>query len=142
MTELTGPERAGDRPYPRLRRAAAAPPARSRRLRPGDRHESDVLLRQLDGHLASLHLMRERVDVGLAEQVAAALRRLVKETASASAVDRARVRAAVHFFMLRRGTRRLHGFTDHVKVVNELLRALGRDDLAIVGGAVQGPQNP
>ncbi|MEN3308047.1 MAG: hypothetical protein V7603_4249 [Micromonosporaceae bacterium] len=101
----------------------------------GLRHESDVLLRQLDGHLASLRMTRDHVDVRLAEQVAAALRRLVTETGSASAVDRARVRAAVHFFMLRRdarGFRRpLRGLADHIRVVNELLSTLGRDDLAI-----------
>jgi hypothetical protein len=102
----------------------------------GFRHESDVLLRQLDGHLASLRLNRDHADVRLAEQVAAALRRLVTETGSASAVDRARVRAAVHFFMLRRDARGFRrplrgGLADHVRVVNELLTTLGRDDLAI-----------
>lgn len=97
------------------------------------RHESDVLLRQLDGHLASLRLARE--DLGLAEQVAAALRRLVTETSSASAADRARVRAAVHLFMLRRdrrGFRRARrGQGDDVRVVNELLSTLGREDLTV-----------
>ncbi len=101
----------------------------------GDRHESEVLLRQLDGHLASLRATRGYVDVLLAEQVAGALRRLIVETASASAVDRARVRAAVHCFMLRRDgrgfRRRLRGLRDNVRVVNELLSTLGRDDLAI-----------
>ncbi|HKS98240.1 MAG TPA: hypothetical protein VJT31_01820 [Rugosimonospora sp.] len=104
-----------------------------RRPERGHRHESDVLLRQLDGHVAGLRLNRE--DARLAEQVAAALRRLVTETASASAADRARVRAAVHFFMLRRdgrGFRRpLRGLRDNVRVVNELLATLGRDDLAV-----------
>ncbi len=99
----------------------------------GLKHESDVLLRQLDGHLASLRLARE--DVGLAEQVAAALRRLVMETSSASAVDRARVRAAVHFFMLRRDRRGFHrprrGQREDIRVVNELLTTLGREDLAV-----------
>jgi hypothetical protein len=106
------------------------------RVERGLRHETDVLLRQLDGHLASLRVRRmSREDVGLAEQAAAVLRRLVMETASASAADRARVRAAVHFFMLRRngrGFRRpVRGLRDNVRVVNELLVALGRDDLAI-----------
>jgi hypothetical protein len=98
----------------------------------GFKQDSDVLLRQVDGRLASLRLARE--DVRLAEQVAAALRRLITETASASAVDRARVRAAVHFFMLRRdgrGLRRPLRVGDTVRVVNELLMALGRADLAV-----------
>jgi hypothetical protein len=111
----------------------------------GLRHESDVLLRQLDGHLASLRLTRGLVDVRLAEQVAAALRRLITETSSASAVDRARVRAAVHFFMLRRdaqGFRRpLRGQHEHVRVINELLRTLGRKDLMIaIEGSVRMPE--
>jgi len=108
----------------------------------GLRHESDVLLRQLDGHVASLRLDRE--DGRLAEQAAATLRRLIAETASASAADRARVRAAVHYFMLRRSARGFRrpprGLRDNVRVVNELLTALGRDDLAIGTEAVPEPR--
>ncbi len=84
-------------------------------------HESEVLLRQLDGHLASVRAERDPNDVALAERVAAALRRLVVETAFASAADRARVRAAVHYFVLRRDAR----------VVNEIVRGLGRADLLL-----------
>lgn len=141
--------------------------------------ESDVLLRQLDGHLAGLRASQRPVDLGLAELLAAALRRLVTETAFASAADRARVRAAVHYFVLHHDTRpsshraRPAGswtrsdertrpsersrpseriwpgegtrsgeptrsgqpvartLLDDVRVVNEILRTLGRTDLTI-----------
>lgn len=102
----------------------------------GHSHESDILLRQLDGHLAGLRASRHPVDLGLAERMAESLRRLVTETAFASAADRARVRAAVHYFVLRRepraGERRSgRGQTADVQVVNEIMRALGRHDLAV-----------
>jgi hypothetical protein len=102
----------------------------------GLRHESDVLIRQLDGHLASLRASRDHVDVALAERVAGALRRLVTETTSASAADRARVRAAVHYFVLRRdgrtGDRRpARALTEDVRVVNDIMHALNRHDLQV-----------
>jgi hypothetical protein len=106
-----------------------------RRGERGARHESDVLLRQLDGHLAGLRLARE--DMSAAEQVAAALRQLIIDTASSSAADRARVRAAVHLFILRREARgrqrppRGHRDGDSLRMVNELLGTLGRGDLAV-----------
>jgi hypothetical protein len=52
------------------------------------------------------------------------LRRLILETARASAVDRARVRAAVHYFV---------GRPVHLGlwVVNDILRDLGRHDLML-----------
>src|SRR5437667_133194 len=56
--------------------------------------ESQVLLRQLDRHLAALRRHGDPADVALAEELAAALRRLVSETTFASAADRAKVRAA------------------------------------------------
>jgi hypothetical protein len=103
--------------------------------RRGFGHESDVLIRQLDGHLASLRVGRDRVDVALAERVADALRRLVAETLFASAADRARVRAAVHYFVLRRdgrGERRpARALTEDVRVVNAIMVTLGRDDLLV-----------
>ena len=82
-------------------------------------HESEVLLRQLDRHLAGLRRHGDPADVALAEELAAALRRLVTETAVASAADRAKVRAAVHYFVRRRG----RGVADEVRVVNEILSA-------------------
>jgi hypothetical protein len=82
-------------------------------------HESEVLLRQLDRHLAGLRLDREPADVEVAEQLVAALRRLITETAFASAADRARVRAAVHYFVRRRS----RAVAEDVRVINEILAA-------------------
>jgi hypothetical protein len=123
--------------------------------------ESDALLRQIDGYLAMLrtpgtsarHLSVttvRAVDLGRAEQVAEALRRLVDETALASAADRARVRAAVHCFVsggvplrTRLGGGR-YALVPWLRVdtrasrrpraqrrVSELLRELGRPDLIV-----------
>jgi hypothetical protein len=101
----------------------------------GQRHESDVLLRQLDGNLGSLRVGREPLDVLLAERITEALGRLVTETIRSSAADRARVRAAVHYFVLRRdgrGERRVaRELTEDARVVNEILAALGRHDLRV-----------
>jgi hypothetical protein len=96
--------------------------------------ESDVLLRRLDGHLAGLRLERDPVEYAIAERLTGALRRLVTDTAYASAADRALVRAAVHYFVLRpgRGDRRLaRPMTEDVRVVNEILRTLERPDLTV-----------
>ena len=68
------------------------------------RQESEVLLRQLDAYLAALRTGRGAADVGHAERMAAALRQLIADTARSSAVDRARVRAAVHYFVYRGAT--------------------------------------
>src|SRR6266545_1642133 len=80
---------------------------------------SAALLRQLDRYLAGL-------------------RRLVVETATASAADRARVRAAVHYVALRRGfpaprgeRRPTRGVAEDVRVVNDILQRLGRADLVV-----------
>jgi hypothetical protein len=101
----------------------------------GARHESDLLLRQLDRHLLGLRQRLPDADVALAERVADALRRLVTETAQASAADRARVRAAVHYFVLRRegrGERRPERpVTEDVWVVNHIMGTLGRLDLVV-----------
>ncbi|OLB75755.1 MAG: hypothetical protein AUI14_20365 [Actinobacteria bacterium 13_2_20CM_2_71_6] len=94
--------------------------------------ESEILLGQLDRRLARLRLDRDPTQVELAERLTAALRRLVTETLSASAADRARVRAAVHYFALRRGERRVaRAMTEDVRVVNDILRLLGRPDLMV-----------
>jgi hypothetical protein len=84
-------------------------------------YESEVLLRQLDRHLAGLRADGEPADVALAEHLVAALRRRVTETAFASAADRARVRAAVHYFVRRRGDRWARALTEDVRVVGEIL---------------------
>jgi hypothetical protein len=104
------------------------------------RHESDVLLRQLDGHLAWVQA-RAPHDMPLAERIAATLRRLVAETSRASAADRAMVRAAVHFVVVRRDNRHSHHqhhdrhprrpVSADVPVLNEIVGRLGREDLLI-----------
>lgn len=94
------------------------------RERRGDRHESDVLLWQLDRHLARLKAREEFDDLALAEHISSHLRQLIADTTRASAVDRARVRAAVHYFVVRPVHLGLW-------VVNDILRDLGRDDLLI-----------
>jgi len=92
--------------------------------RRGHRHESDVLLRQLDGHLARLKAKQEHHQLALAERIAEHLRQLIADTMKASAVDRARVRAAVHYFLVR---------PVHLGLwmVNDIFRDLGRHDLLI-----------
>jgi hypothetical protein len=100
-------------------------------------HESDVLLRQLDAHLAWVQA-RSPHDFALAQRIAANLRRLVAETARASAADRAMVRAAVHFVVVRRERHHHHHarlpqrpVSADVPVFNEIVTALGRQDLAL-----------
>ena len=90
--------------------------------------ESEVLIRQLDRHLSGLRADRDPGEIELAERLAAALRRLVADTAVASAADRAQVRAAVHYVIRRRGNRPLAG---DIRVVNDILRRLGRADLLV-----------
>jgi hypothetical protein len=68
---------------------------------PGYRTESDVLLREIDTGLAGLRVARPAADVEIAERIAVELRRLVVQTARASAADRARVCAAVRYFTSR-----------------------------------------
>lgn len=88
------------------------------------RHECDVLIRQIDRRLARLRTAAN-VDTALAERIADVLRRLVVDTAQASAADRARVRAAVHYFLVRRA--------DDARVVNRIVRDLGHADPGLSG---------
>lgn len=103
--------------------------------RRGNRHETDVLLRQIDGHLARLAANRlvPLDDLLTAERIADALRRLVIETTHASAHDRARVRAAVHFFVVRRDPRQdrrpARPLSVDVRVISEIMGQIGRTDL-------------
>lgn len=114
----------------------------------GPPSETDVLLRQLDTRLVLLrangnHRAADEHDdrsnpihvhLHAAERLAAVLRRLIRETNGASAADRARVRAAVHYFALPRDgsdQRRVKYPFQDVHVVNELLHELGRDDLMV-----------
>lgn len=93
-----------------------------RGVQDGHDDDRDVLIRQIDTRLAALDAA-SRADPVLAERVADVLRRLVVDTAHASAADRARVRAAVRYFLVRRAA--------DVRVVNAILRDLGRADLAL-----------
>src|SRR5688500_18384984 len=98
----------------------------------GVRHDSDVLIEQLDSRLARLRAGRgpggppaaPAGDLAAAEPVATQLRQPIAECTQASAADRARVRAAVHYF-LGRG-RRSRTIADNVRVVNEIIGDLGR----------------
>jgi len=83
--------------------------------------ESEILVRRLDRYLAGLRLSGNPEELPAAERVAEVLRRVIAETASASAADRARVRAAVHYFVLR-GDRRPRAIAEDVRVVNAILQ--------------------
>ncbi len=89
--------------------------------------ESEILIRRLDRYLAGLRPSDDPADLAVAGRLAEALRRVVAETASASAADRARVRAAVHYVVLRRA----RPIAEDVRVVNEILLLLDRPDLTI-----------
>jgi hypothetical protein len=100
----------------------------------GVRHESEVLVRQVDGRLVTLRSHGDtapagfrRVDLEQAERVAHHLRLLVASTAQSSAVDRARVRAAVHYFVglhNTRGRRRQRSLAEELRVVDDMVREL------------------
>ncbi|EWM65311.1 hypothetical protein ACIODS_08410 [Micromonospora chalcea] len=66
---------------------------------------TDLLLRQVDGRLAALRAGLRGPDLELAEELARRLREMILATARSSAADRARVRAAVHYFVQRRESR-------------------------------------
>src|SRR3954451_13798305 len=70
----------------------------------GERHlpDTDHLISQVDRHVARLRATRGQHDLALAERLAGCLRQLILDTASSCATDRARVRAAVRYFVLRR----------------------------------------
>ena len=55
--------------------------------------ESEVLLREVDRCLTRLRLGSDGADLEMAERLASALRRLVTDTAVASAADRAQARS-------------------------------------------------
>jgi len=102
----------------------------------GVRHESEVLVRQVEGRLATLRasfaggvIPITAGDLDSAERAALRLRELVASTAHASAVDRARVRAAVHYFLGLRNTRSRRPrrtLAEDIRVVNEIVRTLER----------------
>lgn len=96
---------------------------------------TDVLIRKVNSHLAALRSGLSGADLDLAERLARALRELVVSTAQASAADRGQVRAAVHFFVLRRESRgrllSVRSLAAAQRVVNRVVRQLGRPDLLV-----------
>jgi hypothetical protein len=109
----------------------------------GFQHDSDVLTRQVDRQLALLRAASPSPESALAERLAACLRELIESTTRASASDRARVRAAVHYFVLRSGHHRHHdrapaqrSLVADQRVVNEVALHLGRPDLVVEGAQI------
>jgi hypothetical protein len=98
-------------------------------------HGTDILLRTVDNRLSGARAGLGAADLDLAERIAACLRELVIDTTSASAADRARVRAAVHHFALRQPARGGHppvrSFAATRLVVNRIVLQLGRPDLVV-----------
>jgi hypothetical protein len=96
---------------------------------------TDVLIRKVDSHLATVRAGLRGPELELAEHLAASLRQVVLDTAQASAADRARVRAAVHYFVLRRENREqllpLRSLNVAQRVVNKVVIQLGRPDLVV-----------
>lgn len=109
----------------------------------GFQHETDVLIRRVDAQLARLRSARLGHDLDLAERLVAALRQMILATARASAADRARVRAAVHYFVVRRaGRRSIRPLVADVLVINDVARRLGRPDLCVVPIVPEGGATP
>lgn len=96
---------------------------------------TDVLIRKVDGHLAALRAGLNGPELELAERLADCLRELVIATAHSSAADRGLVRAAVHYFVLRRESRGklipVRSLAAAQRVVNKAVRQLGRPDLLV-----------
>ncbi|MET8232362.1 hypothetical protein ABZS77_16995 [Micromonospora sp. NPDC005298] len=94
---------------------------------------TDVLIRKVDSHLATLRGGLHGPELELAERLARCLRELVLSTAQASAADRGQVRVAVHYFVLRRESRgrllSVRSLTAAERVVDKVVRQLGRADL-------------
>jgi hypothetical protein len=96
---------------------------------------TDVLIRKVDSHLAALRARLQGPELELAEELARCLRELVVATAHSSAADRGLVRAAVHYFVLRRESRGkllpVRSLAAAQRVVNKAVRQLGRLDLLV-----------
>jgi hypothetical protein len=101
----------------------------------GFQHDTEILIRQIDSHLATVRMVSGPHDVTLAERLAAVLRTLVVATTRASAADRALVRAAVHYFVLRRDPRRdrrpARSLGEDLRIINRTACDLGREDLVV-----------
>ncbi|MCM0675974.1 hypothetical protein NCC78_14930 [Micromonospora phytophila] len=106
-------------------------PVEQRSFEPG----TDVLIRKVDSHLAAVRAGLGGPELELAERLALALRELVVSTAQASAADRGQVRAAVHYFVLRRESRgrllSVRSLAAAQRVVNKVVLQLGRPDLLV-----------
>ncbi|MER7167755.1 hypothetical protein ABT336_17010 [Micromonospora sp. NPDC000207] len=108
---------------------------------------TDVLIRKVDSHLAALRGGLHGAELELAERLAGCLRELVVCTAQASAADRGQVRAAVHFFVLRRESRgrmlSVRSLSAAHRVVNRVVLHLNRPDLVVeaypAGGSARAP---
>ncbi|WP_341719646.1 hypothetical protein QQG74_07985 [Micromonospora sp. FIMYZ51] len=98
---------------------------------------TDVLIRKVDSRLVALRAGLHGPDLELAERLAGCLRELVHSTAQASAVDRAQVRVAVHYFVLRRESRgrllSVRSLTATQRLVDRAALRLGRPDLTVEG---------
>lgn len=96
---------------------------------------TDVLIRKVDSHLAAVRGSLRGPELELAERLARSLRELVVSTAQASAADRGQVRAAVHYFVLRRESRgnllSVRSLAAAQRVVNKVVVQLGRPDLLV-----------
>ncbi|SCL50979.1 hypothetical protein GA0070606_1723 [Micromonospora citrea] len=96
---------------------------------------TDVLIRKVDSHLAAVRAGLAGAELELAERLAAVLRELVVSTAQSSAADRGQVRAAVHYFVLRRESRgrllSVRSLAAAQRVVNKVVLQLGRPDLLV-----------
>ncbi|MET8365530.1 hypothetical protein AB0J68_08045 [Micromonospora sp. NPDC049580] len=94
---------------------------------------TDVLIRKVDSHLATLRGGLHGPELELAERLARCLREMVVSTAQASAADRGQVRVAVHYFVLRRESRgrllSMRSLAVAERVVAKVARQLGRVDL-------------
>jgi hypothetical protein len=104
-----------------------------RSTRPG----TDILIRKVDSHVTALRAGLHGPELELAERLASCLRELVVSTAQASAADRAQVRAAVHYFVLRRESRgrllSVRSLAAAQRLVNKAASQLGRPDLVVEG---------
>ncbi|WP_089153763.1 hypothetical protein [Micromonospora sp. NBS 11-29] len=90
---------------------------------------TDVLIRKVDSRLAALRVGLHGPELELAEELARRLRELVVATARSSAADRAVVRAAVHYFVLRRESRDarlpVRSLATAERVIDKAVRHLG-----------------
>ncbi|RIV40800.1 hypothetical protein [Micromonospora radicis] len=106
----------------------------------------DVLIRKVDSHVATLRAGLHGADLELAERLAGCLRELVLVTAQASAADRAQVRVAVHYFVLRRESRgrllSVRSLAAAQRLVNKAAGRLGRPDLMVESRPVRDADAP